>query len=96
MNPFMISLIVCGLTIVFGLIAAHLIFRKSAFDPTVCDCEQCKEVGSYNRHIRVSPTLIINVQYFCSSPTGDLNMGVEMDSTIIPKIRRLFSKGNWG
>ena len=94
MNPFTISLIVCGLTIVFTLIIAHFVLRKSAYDPTTCECQQCEEVGPYNRHIRVSPTLTLNIQYLCSSPTGDVNMGYEMDDTVIPRIRRLFSKGN--
>lgn len=66
-------------------------------DPTICDCPTCiKDDGiySYNRHIRVSPTLNLNIQYICNSPTGNAGMAVEMDGGIIPKIRNLFRKEN--
>lgn len=59
-------------------------------DPTICDCPTCKEHSPYSRHVRVSPTLLLNIQYICESPTGSAIMAVEMDNEIIPKIRNLF------
>ena len=67
--------------------------QKPVKDNTVCDCRFCiLDDGKYryNRHIRVSPTLILNIQYICDSPTGNAGMAIEMDGEIIPKIRELF------
>lgn len=64
---------------------------KPVKDNTVCECHLCVlDDSKYNRHVRVSPTLILSIQYVCESPTGDVSMGAEMDEEIIPKIRELF------
>ena len=70
-----------------------------AQDPTTCKCKSCSEEGAYNRHIRVSPTLTINVQYVNTldpaNPTsGNCQLAVEMDGTTIPQIRELFRPKN--
>ena len=69
-------------------------------DPTTCQCNACSShVGAYNRHVRVSPTLTLNVRYLNTLPgyqpnDGNVGLAVEMDGEIIPQMRRLF-RGNF-